>query len=186
MMTENAQRKEGFSDASVNPLSGIRHRRGDAIVNPASGLANDYLNLFNEIVMLIEQLPVMPELIDDILKWRPVSYQTYFANSVLPDRASALEAYRALDAGFRRDFEAVVADLDRRAVGAVVAIRRQYKRQGGISPEAIAELCARGGESIREVLLTASDLVNHGRRLPRETAQERADRLLYSNMKKFG
>jgi len=31
--------------------------RAEAIVNPASGLANDYLNLFNEIVMLIEQLP---------------------------------------------------------------------------------------------------------------------------------
>ncbi len=50
--------------------------RDEAIVNPASGLANDYLNLFNEIVMLIEQLPVMPELIDDILKWRPLTYQS--------------------------------------------------------------------------------------------------------------
>jgi hypothetical protein len=29
--------------------------RASALVNPASRLANDYLNLFNEIVMLIEQ-----------------------------------------------------------------------------------------------------------------------------------
>ena len=68
-------------------------RRAEAIVNPASGLANDYLNLFNEIVMLIEQLPAMPELIEDILTWRPVTYQAYFAKSILPGSVSALGAY---------------------------------------------------------------------------------------------
>lgn len=183
MMTDSAQRQANFADSSAGSAN-IRRHRAEAIVNPASGLANDYLNLFNEIVMLIEQLPVMPELIDDILKWRPVSYQTYFANSVLAGRVSALEAYNALDAGFRRDFEAVVADLDQRAVGAVVAIRRQHKKQGGNSSQAMAELCARAGETMREVLVTASDLVNHGRRLPRETAQQRADRLLYNNMRR--
>jgi len=76
-------------------------------------------------------LPTMPELIDDILQWRPVTYQAYFSKSVLPGRTSALEAYRDLDAAFRRDFEAVVADLDRRAVGAVVAI--------GSAADALAE-----------------------------------------------
>lgn len=157
--------------------------RAEAIVNPASGLANDYLNLFNEIVMLIEHLPVMPELIDDILRWRPVSYQSYFAKSVLPGRTSALEAYASLDSGFRRDFEAVVADLDRRAVGAVAAIRRQHK-SGSLTSSATAELCTRAGDAMREVLLKATDLVNHGTRVLRESEQERADRLLYGNLRK--
>jgi hypothetical protein len=128
-MSDNAVRNLGES----GPASDDLHQRAEAIVNPASGLANDYLNLFNEIVMMIEQLPVIPELIDDILQWRPVTYQAYFAKSVLPGRTSALEAYRALDGAFRRDFEAVVADLDRRAVGAGVAIRRPHNIQcGGI------------------------------------------------------
>ncbi len=134
--------------------------------------------------MLIEQLPVMPELIDDILQWRPVTYQDYFDNSILPGRASALEAYSALDASFRRDFEAVVADLDRRAVGAVVAIRRQYKMHGGCASPAMAEICARAGEALREILLKATDLVNHGTRTARESEQERADRLLYGNLRR--
>lgn len=159
--------------------------RAEAIVNPASGLANDYLNLFNEIVMLIEQLPAMPELIDDILRWRPVTYQSYFSQSVLPGRTSALEAYAALDAVFRRDFEAVVADLDRRAVGAVAAIRKQHKA-GDVATAATAEVCTRAGEAMREVLAKATQLVNHGTRVPRETEQERADRLLYGNMRKVG
>jgi hypothetical protein len=161
-------------------------RRAEAIVNPASGLANDYLNLFNEIVMLIEQLPVMPELIDDILKWRPVTYQSYFAKSILPGRTSALEAYENLDLAFRRDFETVVADLDRRAVGSVVAIRRQYKKQANITSPMMAEICERAGAALREVLLTASDFVNHGHRAERESEQERADRLIYGKLRRVG
>jgi hypothetical protein len=160
------------------------NRRAEAIVNPASGLANDYLNLFNEIVMLIEQLPAMPELIGDILKWRPVTYQSYFAKSILPGRISALEAYAKLDGSFRRDFEAVVADLDRRAVGAVVAIRREYKKQHNTASPAMIEICERAGTALREALLTASDLVNHGRRTERESEQERADRLIYGTLRR--
>lgn len=167
------------------PLEDIQ-RRAEAIVNPASGLANDYLNLFNEIVMLIEQLPAMPELIEDILKWRPVTYQSYFAKSILPGRVSALEAYEKLDLTFRKDFESVVADLDRRAVGAVVAIRRQYKKQPDTSSPLMSELCERVGQALREILLTASDLVNHGRRTQRESEQERADRLIYGTVRRVG
>ncbi len=134
--------------------------------------------------MLIEQLPTMPELIEDIMLWRPVTYQDYFAKSVLPGRISALEAYAALDGNFRRDFEAVVSDLDRRAVGAVVAIRRQYKTTGVVSPYSMSDLCARAGETLREVLLKATSLVNHGTRAPQESEQTRADRLLNNNLRR--
>ncbi len=104
-MIDHMLKKMGAAaSAAEGSLEDIQ-RRAEAIVNPASGLANDYLNLFNEIVMLIEQLPAMPELIDDILKWRPVSYQSYFSNSILPGRVSALEAYEKLDLSFRKDFE---------------------------------------------------------------------------------
>jgi hypothetical protein len=180
-MGDNAGGEFGRGGASSDSM---RHKRAEAIVNPASGLANDYLNLFNEIVMMIEQLPTMPELIDDILRWRPVSYQEYFANSILPGRASALEAYSALTSSFRQDFETVVADLDRRAVGAVVAIRRQHKAHGGCTSAPMAEICARAGEALREVLLKATDLVNNGTRLPHESEQQRTDRLLYGKLRK--
>jgi len=58
--------------------------QGAALVNSVSGLANDYLNLFAEILMLIENLPTMPDLMPDILAWRPISYQDYFAKSARP------------------------------------------------------------------------------------------------------
>jgi hypothetical protein len=156
--------------------------RAAALVNPASGLANDYLNLFNEIVMLIEQLPSMPELIEDIFAWRPTSYQDYFTRSILPGRGSALEAYAALSQTFRRDFEGIVEELDRMAVGAIAAIRRHHKTKGNAEPYTLAGLCTRSGEKMREVLDRATKLVNYG---PGdgggEAAQIVADRLLLAN-----
>jgi hypothetical protein len=157
--------------------------RASALVNPASGLANDYLNLFNEIVMLIEQLPVMPDLIQDILDWHPVSYNDYFSSSSLPERHLAIEAYAALDEGFRTNFETVVAELDQKAVGTVVAIRRLYKANGEID-QALAEVCAKASENLRKTLLKATALVNYGTRRARETAQHRVDRLLTANVHK--
>jgi hypothetical protein len=155
--------------------------RAAALVNPASGLANDYLNLFNEIVMLIEQLPSMPELIDDIFAWRPTSYLDYFTNSVLPGRGSALEAYAALSKTFRRDFESLVEELDRNAVGAIAAIRRHHKTKGNAEPYTLAGLCTRSGEKMREVLDRATKLVNYGPGDGGEAAQIVADRLLQAN-----
>ncbi|MCX7899286.1 MAG: hypothetical protein N2444_04250, partial [Methylocystis sp.] len=106
------------------------------LVNPVSGLANDYLNLFNELVMMLEQIPQMPELLDDLLAWRPVSYQEYFRRSKLPGRHSALAAYEALSPSFKRRFEAFVAELDVIALASVASVRRQF-RDG--SPQDIAK-----------------------------------------------
>ncbi|MEA2839142.1 MAG: hypothetical protein QOF41_472 [Methylobacteriaceae bacterium] len=155
--------------------------RAAALVNPASGLANDYLNLFNEIVMLMEQLPSMPELIDDIFAWRPTSYQDYFTRSILPGRGSALEAYAALSQTFRRDFEAIVEELDRMAVGAIAAVRRHHRTKGDSEPYTLVGLCTRSGEKMREVLDRATKLVNHGPGDAGEAPQALADRLMRAN-----
>ena len=158
--------------------SAARTRRAEALVNPASGLANDYLNLFNEIVMLIEQLPMIPELFEDIQRWRPTSYRDYFLRSILPGRGSALDAYDKLDARFRRDFETVVEELDRRATGAVAAVRKQFKAQGEDDLQVLIKLCERAGLSIRESLDKATMLVNHGELLSADVVQTRTDLLL--------
>jgi len=168
-------------DSSAVPNSSLESRAA-VLVNPASGLANDYLNLFNEIVMLIEQLPEMPELIDDLLAWRPTSYQEYFDRSILPGRHSALDAYAELDAGFRQKFEAIVAELDRMVTGSVALIRRHLHKKGRAEPEVLAELCAKAGTVMRNVLQRASTTVNHGVAEAGESAQRRADRLLAVRM----
>ena len=158
------------------PQARSRIRRAEALINPASGLANDYLNLFNEIVMLVEQLPTMPELFEDIQRWRPISYREYFHRSILPGRLSAIETYDKLEPRFRREFETLVEELDRRSTGAVAAVRRQFKA-GGEDDAALAPICEKAGATIREVLDKATMLVNHGALVPGDVVQGRTDAL---------
>lgn len=158
------------------PQARSRIRRAEALINPASGLANDYLNLFNEIVMLVEQLPTMPELFEDIQRWRPISYREYFHRSILPGRLSAIETYDKLEPRFRREFETLVEELDRRSTGAVAAVRRQFKT-GGEDDVALAPICEKAGATIREVLEKATMLVNHGTLVSGDIVQRRTDAL---------
>jgi len=176
-------------DPAVSDPNHSVHRTTEktaALVNPASGLANDYLNLFNEIVMLIEQLPTMPEFIEDIQAWHPVSYQDYFAYSPLPERNAALAHYAALDAEFRHKFETIVAELDTKAVGSVAAIRRCFKSNAPVDQNMLSDICQKAGENLRKTLTRATSLVNHGTRRVRETAQHRADRLLGGDIRRAG
>ena len=50
----------------------------DTSINPATGLATDYLNRFNEAVMLLDMLSSCPEFRDDFLAWEPISYREHF------------------------------------------------------------------------------------------------------------
>ena len=51
-------------------------------INPVTGLATDFLNHFNEAIMLLEVLPMAPECKADILAWRPMSYREHFATRI--------------------------------------------------------------------------------------------------------
>jgi hypothetical protein len=59
----------------------------------------------------------------------------------------------------RQNFEDVVDDLERKALGALAAIRRHHKTHGESRPDIITDICARAGTHLREVLGKANDLV---------------------------
>jgi hypothetical protein len=46
----------------------------EANINPATGRATDYLNHFNEAIMMLELIPAMPECAADLMGWRAMSY----------------------------------------------------------------------------------------------------------------
>src|SRR3569833_2650624 len=68
-----------------------------ANINPRTGLATDYLNHFNEAVMLLEMVPDMPECAEDFLTWSPLSYDEHFTASNFKARDLAIEAYEKAD-----------------------------------------------------------------------------------------
>ncbi len=86
-------------------------RLARANINPATGLATDYLNHFNEAIMLLEMLPDCPECAEDFLAWQPKSYRAHFAQSHFKDRQIALEAYEAADSAARDRLEPMSATM---------------------------------------------------------------------------
>jgi hypothetical protein len=77
-----------------------------------SRLATDYLNHFNNVVMLLELLPEMPDCAEEVADWAPMAYDDYFRTSHFRERDLAIDAYRAADPAIRADFEAAVTHLD--------------------------------------------------------------------------
>lgn len=156
--------------------------RAAALVNPASGIANDYLNHFNEILLLIENLPaLLPEMIDEILAWKPVGYREYFSRSPLPGSKETLEIYDTLDEDFRTDFETMVSMLDKIILESIRVIIENRRPDGTLEPDEVSDVCEELSARLRKVLDRTADLVNHGYAPPLERAQNMADRIMNTN-----
>ena len=67
-------------NGDVRPLAEVLDKEmlADANINPDTGLATDYLNHYNEVAMLIDMLESMPDVAEDILDWRPITYAEHF------------------------------------------------------------------------------------------------------------
>jgi len=62
-------------------------------IGSQSYLSSDYLNLFTEIVILLEEVTDYPEYMDDIRDWKARSYCDHFRASSLPFSDLAIWAY---------------------------------------------------------------------------------------------
>lgn len=107
----DAGTESGDGGRAEDPRSlGLRLRGKN--INPRTLLATDYLNHFNEIVMLLELVPSMPECLQDAMDWAPKSYETHFRDSTFTDRDLAILGYRNAPESVRRPFDATVARMD--------------------------------------------------------------------------
>ena len=82
-----------------------------ANINPLTGLATDYLNHFNEAIMLLEMIPDIPECADDFLAWSPLSYAEHFWASNFKARDLAIEAYESADEKIRGEFDHITTTM---------------------------------------------------------------------------
>ncbi|MCA6106517.1 hypothetical protein [Bradyrhizobium cenepequi] len=82
-----------------------------ANINPRTGLATDYLNHFNEAIMLLEMIPDMPECAEDFMSWRPLSYAEHFTASNFRARDLAIEAYETADPTIRAEFDNITTTM---------------------------------------------------------------------------
>jgi hypothetical protein len=110
MMPSVARTTQSQSRAGLDDQSWIALLRA-ANINPRTGLATDYLNHFNEAIMLLEMIPDMPECAEDFLSWRPLSYAEHFTASNFKARDLAIAAYEAANAGIRAEFDNVTSAM---------------------------------------------------------------------------
>ncbi len=107
-----------------------------ANINPRTGLATDYLNHFNEAIMLLEMVPDMPECAEDFLTWSPLTYAEHFWASNFKTRDLAIEAYELSDA--RTAFDNITSTMTSilTAVGTAMREARQDKTRATLAEQA--------------------------------------------------
>lgn len=113
-----------------------------ANINPRTGLATDYLNHFNEAIMLLEMIPDMPECAEDYLAWCPLSYSEHFMASNFRARDLAISAYESADPDILAEFEQITDTMSSilAAVGAAMLEANQDKTRAKLAEQAIGWL----------------------------------------------
>lgn len=81
-------------------------------VNEQTLLATDYLNHFNEIIMILEMVPMMPEMFEEAIAWEPKTYQQHFTDSTIADKDLAVEAYDYVPDKYKKPFEDIVRRIN--------------------------------------------------------------------------
>lgn len=81
-------------------------------INGTTLLSTDYLNHFNEIVMLLELAVDMPDVLEEMDEWRPKSYAQHFLDSGFSHRDLAVAAYEHAPLEFREPFDRTIATIE--------------------------------------------------------------------------
>ena len=144
----------------------------DTNINGDTFLATDYLNHFNEIVMLLEMIPDMPDILEDAKSWQPKTYAQHFLDSGLSDSGITIEAYENAPAEFREPFDITVERMNRVVIKGIARIERALESP---HPEQLAAATATV-TSLLERLVDIASAIIHGGTPPLE--QDEIDGLL--------
>lgn len=90
-----------LDDASAPPVVAPPPPFSGANINPITGLASDYLNHFNEAIMLLELVTTCPDCRADFQNWRAMSYHEHFQHTQFTARDVAIAAYDAAEPATR-------------------------------------------------------------------------------------
>jgi hypothetical protein len=155
-----------MADGNARPAADAA-RLAAANINPKTGLASDYLNHFNEAVMLLDLLPRVPELIVELIGWEPLSYEEHFAGSHFKDKELALEAFESADPIARVRLEELADTMNALLVATCEAFQKRSSLESatGLASETAARLkpmIARAGAVINGYDIATSDDMTTG------------------------
>lgn len=144
-------------------------------INPETLLATDYLNHFNEVVMLIEMAADMPDCIEDVAAWEPLSYEEHFRRSAFAAKELAILAYENSPPRFRDPFDAIVDQADTVALKAAKELSELIGDGENMDTERVSFHANEYAGTLRRLVDMASGIIN-GKGL--RTHQEDIDAIL--------
>jgi hypothetical protein len=126
-------------------------------INESTLLASDYLNHFHELVMLFEAISSEPSsFADDLLSWRPLTYEEHFAESGFRDKNLAIAAYRRAPPKIRARFDEAVARLHGEAVTLVAEVAAELNGNS----KKLNRTCERAARRLRILIDEANAIAN--------------------------
>ena len=99
---------DNLADKSQLPSKKIMAK---ANVNPKTGLATDYLNLFNEYIMLAEAIQIGSLELEELNIWKPLDYESHFIHTGFKGAKIVVNCYRCLDVNIKTQFESATNEL---------------------------------------------------------------------------
>jgi hypothetical protein len=129
-------------------------RLNAANINPKTGLATDYLNHFNEAIMLLDILPNTPECIVELIGWEPLTYEEHFAASHFKDKELAIAAYAVAEPIARVRLDELADTMNALLVATCEAFQRRS------SLEAANALAAETAARLKPLVARAGAVIN--------------------------
>ncbi len=127
-----------------------------ANINPRTGLATDYLNHFNEAIMLLEMIPDRPDCAEDFLRWQPLSYREHFTASNFKARDLAISAYNNTDPTIRTEFDNITAAM----ISILTAVRAAMRETP--LDKTRSTLAAQATGWVKPLVTLAGSIINGG------------------------
>jgi hypothetical protein len=139
-------------------------RLAAANINPATGLATDYLNHFNEAIMMLDLMAATPACIDDLMAWRPMSYREHFIASNQKHRDLAVAAYEVAEPKARRRLDELASVMN-----AILVSTREALRLN-VPASAVAMLAQDAATQLKPIVAHAGAVIN-GREVDGEVSR---------------
>ncbi len=128
-LRENVSREDIVAAFRSAMIGHFRSHIPGTNINEATLLASDYLNHFHELVMLLEAVESDPEgFTEDLVGWRPLTYEEHFSASGFRDKTLAIAAYRRAPPRIRARFDEAVAKLHGEAITVIAEVAAELKR----------------------------------------------------------
>lgn len=123
-------------------------------VHPMTGLSTDYLNHFNEAIMLLDMIKDCPDCGYELLDWKPKSYCEHFRQSGHGDRHQVIAAYDSACPHARLGLT-VLADIMSELLQNTLAELRTVT-----SPDVIVSVAEAAARDLKPLVASAGAMIN--------------------------